>query len=1281
MKKLLKLLTCSTQQGVRSLSLSDVFRSVASRAVPYLFTILSLSVMLSVNLTGANIYKHSEAECLYSVANQKQLAITPNFGLNKNDLDCEIQNITIAIIGCYDGGTTDDWLDDTFTANVTVTFQEPTMDGNLQITSPLFPPNTPPVIKTVSNSTTCTFEAVTMIAGVNSIPISITAFFVTNSNCSFTNPDLGDSPFQCSVCRCGGGCNRNYPACWPDETPATSCEATSAYIPDANFPEQTPVKYIKTVLHIFQKEDPNNPGQVHPTDPGNFTAAEHIGLFRDWFNSALGVNGLLGGLCEDTNNPPPYLTDTRIRLLNHGNAPGHVPDIFFHPDNEVWGISLANCNLVNTGDLKRYKDAVDRYIHMVDPQHPQHSQLTDPETQNAMHVFLTGGTWIPVPPGNPQVPDDNDCYNFTQQAWNWDMRSCPNGNAVSNPVQIIAGLYEQWKNGGVPAGSDHPPGVISLGRVISGEFFHLFGVDHISPLQRHSVHEVGVDGCDDTPTGIYNNNFLGCNYGQRCALSKCQIGRMHQFLEENQHPALRFPDGSNHYLNEPCVITEPTIIIPDGAAIVWEGRRRLQSSVVVQSGGQLTINCDVGFPENATLTVEAGGRLIVNGARLYNNCDGTFWGGILVLGRSSQRQSPSSNQGYARIRQGASIENATFGIRLGDSNIANSSGGILLASDATFKNCRYLMAQITNYQNHNSLGQPIGNATYFTRCNFLIDGNYFGNFEPDFIEAVSLRNVTGIEFNQCVFQNDFHTTETGTREEAIHARSTEFSATGCNFSGFNQAVYAWSPYDFSTFRVKGSTFSNNAIAISAQRINNAFIVDNDFIVGHEASLTPPLNSDPASIGLQLHRCTGYKVEGNDFTVYQGAGTIDPVGALVVQSGDESNEVYRNTYTGVHCGNLAQGDNRGDTPTKGLVFSCNTNSDNQYDFAVTKEGEGIAQNQGASNLPAGNTFTIPGDNQFTHYYNELQGINYFYPSGQIHPSKYTTSTITKIPTFSVNTCTPKIGQNGDGKLTETEVELFETELNSSFEVSVRAYAANMLIRNILTDSANQSLSAVRPYLASLNTMESRFGIVETWLQEALADSAEQAMNAIPNQITLTQDEQAEYSRFVGLKTLQINALRNNLSEEQMVVANENALTALANAGDYYASVQAQLLLNDVLDAGYRVEVDLPDEPEGEHLMPPSGNGPVKADKRTFTYVKAAPNPAKNITVFHYRLPETFQTGKITVTTADGRLVWETNLEALNGKIEMDLGKLDIGVYFYNLVSDGKVIITEKLVIAR
>lgn len=50
------------------------------------------------------------------------------------------------------------------------------------------------------------------------------------------------------------------PLCWPDYD--MSCEAVTGFAPNPDSPEDTPIKYVKVVLHVFQNWD--DPNVIHP---------------------------------------------------------------------------------------------------------------------------------------------------------------------------------------------------------------------------------------------------------------------------------------------------------------------------------------------------------------------------------------------------------------------------------------------------------------------------------------------------------------------------------------------------------------------------------------------------------------------------------------------------------------------------------------------------------------------------------------------------------------------------------------------------------------------------------------------------------------------------------------------------------------------------------------------------------------------------------------------------------------------------------------------------------
>ena len=117
------------------------------------------------------------------------------------------------------------------------------------------------------------------------------------------------------------------------------------------------------------------------------------------------------------------------------------------------------------------------------------------------------------------------------------------------------------------------------------------------------------DGCDDTPEYNGTHNLLGCNYGNRYALTECQTGRILFKLATLNPVILRYPDSDSTFTSEGnCVIVEDDIVINDGEDVVWRGKKELRSNLIVRSGGKLTIRCDLGMPKDAQILVEPANR-------------------------------------------------------------------------------------------------------------------------------------------------------------------------------------------------------------------------------------------------------------------------------------------------------------------------------------------------------------------------------------------------------------------------------------------------------------------------------------------------------------------------------------------------------------------------------------------------------------------------------------------------------------------------------------------------
>ncbi len=118
--------------------------------------------------------------------------------------------------------------------------------------------------------------------------------------------------------------------------------------------------------------------------------------------------------------------------------------------------------------------------------------------------------------------------------------------------------------------------------------------------------------------------------------------------------------------------------------------------------------------------------------------------------------------------------------------------------------------------------------------------------------------------------------------------------------------------------------------------------------------------------------------------------------------------------------------------------------------------------------------------------------------------------------------------------------------------------------------------------------------------------------------------------------------------------------------------------EVGSATIRVADDATGETQEFMLTVDATNGGFIASAHSLanvvTFTQNAPNPFDNYTVVKYDLKG--NEGRLIVTDIAGRQVNEYNLNADAGQIEIGQD-LEVGVYFYSLLVDGRVVTTKRL----
>ena len=392
--------------------------------------------------------------------------------------------------------------------------------------------------------------------------------------------------------------------------------------------------------------------------------------------------------------------------------------------------------------------------------------------------------------------------------------------------------------------------------------------------------------------------------------------------------------------------------------ITWDNEKFDVEDVIVESGATLTINSTIHMKPNKKITVEEGGRLVINNNGKIT-CDNDMWEGIYLDGIECLSNN-NPNKCRASI-YGGTIENANIGIN-------SEKGGVIVALHSNFIN-NYTSIY---YLNTSKIGNDIQDASRIKQNNFIINDNYLAS-----TTGQKFISVTGNDLLLHIAGNKFENTSTSIIGTGVYGNRAflDISST-CNitipvgtecpeantvrneFIGLEYGVNVGGPY-LSGLVVNNNIFTNNYKAIRVCGTTTATITKNYF-----ESIAPSNGVYDNAYGIYLDQTTNYTVEENIINSGTGAGIY------INHSGDDANQVYNNNINYLQNSNLnataivASGSNSnfiaGDEfqdGLQGLEIKCNDFSNSNYAIGIVngniQKTQGIAG--GASNQLTGNTF--------------------------------------------------------------------------------------------------------------------------------------------------------------------------------------------------------------------------------------------------------------------------------------------------------------------------------------
>ncbi|HEY9115891.1 MAG TPA: S8 family serine peptidase [Bacteroidales bacterium] len=761
-----------------------------------------------------------------------------------------------------------------------------------------------------------------------------------------------------------------------------------------------------------------------------------------------------------------------------------------------------------------------------------------------------------------------------------------------------------------------------------------------------------------------------------------------------------------------CAALEEKSAIDVTSNETWDNRVLSKKNITIEPGVTLTVEGEVYMGENTKIIVKPGAKLIVDHGIISNfpfcGEENNRWSGIEVWGDVTKHQMTinGSNAQGMLVLNSATIENAVCAVRLFEySNVSTTTGGIVIAQNSNFVNNNRAVSFFPFKNIY--MDDEFDYISHFTNCKFIVDEDYISSYHTFEGEHIMMYGVKGIKFFGCTFVNNLDSDPSGT---AINSCDAGFRIDGycvnsqtipcpsgnyleTTFTNFKKAVYAVNTGNtLYTSTIMNSIFDNNGYGIHFNNVNDAVVIQNDFILGYIEGC-----GVTNSKGIFMDNCKRFAIEENQFSLHSPPAAIINTGIQINNTNNASDEVYKNTFDNMLFGNYARGKNWFGYNTFGLSYYCNINEINEWDFYVADyedETHGIQQLQGNRYNPAANTFSVGASSHFEN--NGFYELDYYYNQNmQVEtPDINKLYRVNRVPINLSNNCPSHYG-GGDIRLSSAQIQqrltdyyeslanynLAKTRFDSigsqgdsgllqlyteqmSYYNGLYSIALYDMLRSDLADTlAHQS--EVNSWLLYLDNYAADESRIDLFIQQGKYSNAMALLDSLALIYTFTAYDSIEYPFYQAFKTLQYSWLNDDRNVFELNTGEISQLVNIADSSQGSAGAQARGILEFAYPELYSYIdcLQMPDTTLKNRLI----SGSEKTEN-VFISITARPNPATYQLTFEYYCPKESKLGTIYIWNANSQLIKTINFKTNEGIEIVNVENWPAGVYFYSFTNE-------------
>ena len=571
--------------------------------------------------------------------------------------------------------------------------------------------------------------------------------------------------------------------------------------------------------------------------------------------------------------------------------------------------------------------------------------------------------------------------------------------------------------------------------------------------------------------------------------------------------------------------------------VTFDSPSSLANTLYVRNGGTLTITSTLNCYENASIIVEPGGKVIVNGGILTAAQNGKMWKGIVVLGDPTKQQT-SEYQGTIELKSGAAIEHALCAIDVaspgnyvnpcgGPIGNGNFGGGIIRADSATFYN-NLRSVNYYPYETPSMMGVFIDNVGRFTNCTFTDDSSNCFEYTNDnyHVKLWGVRNVT---FEGCLFEDNnssysqhggVYSLDAGVKVKNycslkkvspyIDCACPSAYTTPTIFRKLIMGINSENTESWHQIYIDQSKFDTIPIAVQISNQNNYRVTRCDINY---------------SLGLHSFNSSGYRIEENNFY-----GNTYFNGIYVKNSGIADNQIYKNNFMNLNYGIFISGINGTNDfkPPHGLQLKCNNFTSNDKD--IWGDFGSILPSQGSPSAGADNTFVGTINNTF--FWFGSHALSYYHSPGNNHVPYNPIGNVTvynnAAPCECASTfCLPIGGKALAGADSLEQYKMFQEQYDKLFaqlEKNPELLSELLIISDAMRELSDHAISRIlgdsilyietlKRWYEVVRTPVAKYCLAEGYFNERNYEQSEAILREIPSMFAFNESELMEHENYM------------------------------------------------------------------------------------------------------------------------------------------------------------------------